>query len=121
MNDLLAIATILVSLCAAGIGALAALRGRRAGTVEYLAAAAAEVVALVLAGAVGVGMGRGADIDGPATFIGYLAALVLGMPIAVVWAVGDDTRWGGLVLTVAGVALAVIVLRMQSLWLGLSA
>lgn len=118
MNDPLAIATVVAALVAGAVGAIAALRPRRAGTVVYLAAAGAESVAVILAGAVVIGLVRGARVDGVATFLGYLLALVLVFPIAVVWAVGDDTRWGGLVLTIAGVSVAVVVLRMQTLWLG---
>jgi hypothetical protein len=121
VNDPLMIAAIVGAVASIIAGAVPTVRNRRADTATYLVAAAAEVAALALAAAVIVGLVRGADVTSLATFLGDLAVLVLALPVGVVWAVGDDTRWGGLVVSIAGLTVAVVVLRMQSLWLGFDA
>ncbi len=49
--------------------------------------------------------------DSFVTFVGYLAALFLVMPLALVLARLEPTRWGALIVTVAAVIVPVLVLR----------
>jgi hypothetical protein len=121
LNDPLTFATIVGAVAAIIAGAVPVVRGVRADGTTFVVAGAAELAALALSIAVVVGLIRGADVSGFATFLGYLAVLALALPVGVVWAVGDDTRWGGLVVSVAGLTVAVVVLRMQALWLGFDA
>ena len=51
-----------------------------------------------------------------ATFVGYLLTTVLILPIAVVWAVAEKSRWGTAVLVLAGVTIAALVLRSHQVW-----
>ncbi len=52
-----------------------------------------------------------------ATFVGYLLTTVLILPIAVVWAVAEKSRWGTAVLVLAGVTIAALVLRSHQVWM----
>jgi hypothetical protein len=53
-----------------------------------------------------------------ATFIGYLVALFLVLPLAMLLARLEPTRWGALVITVATVVVPVLILRVNQLWSG---
>ena|SRR2546423_425086 len=83
-------------------------------------AGVALVQALVVAEA-GVAVGHLANGAHPreyVTFIGYLAALFLVLPFAMLLARLEPTRWGALVVTVAAVVVPVLVLRVDQLWHG---
>ncbi|WP_278313023.1 hypothetical protein [Lolliginicoccus levis] len=55
------------------------------------------------------------DID-TLTFVLYLIGVPLILPIAVWWALGDRTRAGAGVLTIALMSVPIMVLRMYALW-----
>ncbi|WP_149359790.1 hypothetical protein [Lolliginicoccus suaedae] len=55
------------------------------------------------------------DID-TLTFVLYLVGVPLILPIAVWWALGDRTRAGAGVLTVALLSVPIMVLRMYAVW-----
>lgn len=77
-----------------------------------------EGVALVVALVVVVGLvvegGRatGAVVE----IVGYLAATLVVLPIGAALAHGERTRYGSIVLAVAGVTLAVLSLRTGQVW-----
>ena len=50
-------------------------------------------------------------------FYVYLISAVLIPPLAVFWALIERTRWSTVVLGVAAFAIAVMVVRMQQIWL----
>ena len=51
-----------------------------------------------------------------ATFVGYLAGIVL-VPVAgVLWARTERTRWAGTVLAVAAAVVGVMIWRLLQLW-----
>lgn len=52
------------------------------------------------------------------TFVGYLAASLIVLPIGAVWALAERTRWGSVVLAVACLVVPVLVLRLNQLWAG---
>jgi len=54
--------------------------------------------------------------DALATFIAYLAASVLALPIGTAWAIAEHSRSSTVVLGVVSLAVPVIVLRMGELW-----
>lgn len=56
-----------------------------------------------------------------ATFVGYLLTSVLILPIAVVWAVAEKSRWGTAVLVLAGLTIAALMLRSHQVWTASSA
>jgi hypothetical protein len=66
------------------------------------------VVLLIVAG------GRGAGAV--AEIVGYLVAVVITLPIGAALAYGERSRYGSVVLAIAGVTLAVLVLRTTQVW-----
>jgi hypothetical protein len=51
-----------------------------------------------------------------AEIVGYLIALVIALPVGAALAYGERTRYGSVVLAIAGVTLAVLVLRTTEVW-----
>jgi hypothetical protein len=81
-----------------------------------LAAVEVGLVAEVIGG--GIALARtDRDVDA-VTFVGYLAAVWLVLPVGVAWAASEKSRWGSGVLLVACLTVAVMVLRLQQLWAG---
>ena len=81
-------------------------------------AALAEVAALVQSVVAGVGLARGHEVPSTATFVGYLLGNLVVMPVAVVWAWAERTRWSGAVVAVGGLAVAVMTARLTMMWQG---
>jgi hypothetical protein len=52
------------------------------------------------------------------TFVGYLVAFFLVLPIGTALARMEPTRWGAVIVAVAAVVLPVLVLRVNQLWSG---
>jgi hypothetical protein len=68
-----------------------------------------------VAGVVNVlGVARG-EVDVP-TFIGYLIATTVVLPVGAFWALGDRSRWGAGVLAVACLSVPVMILRLNQIW-----
>jgi len=51
-----------------------------------------------------------------ATTIGYLAAVLVLIPLAWFWANTERTRWSGVVLAVAALSVLAMTLRLLQLW-----
>lgn len=73
-----------------------------------LLAALVAVVLLVVRG--------GRTVGGVAEIVGYLIALLVVLPVGAALAHGERTRYGSVVLAVAGFTLAVLVLRTAQVW-----
>ena len=116
--------TITVLTCASVL-ALAAVvvtaRDRRAGTGLFALSAVTELA--VLAQLV-VGISRlasGHQAVSAALFVAYLLGLAVVVPLAMVWARGEPSRWGPAVLAVAGLVVLVLMARLHQLWTGAGA
>jgi hypothetical protein len=72
----------------------------------------AEVVAAI------VHLVRGAHPHEYVTFIGYLIAFFLVLPLATLLAWMEPTRWGALIVTVGALVVPVLILRVNQLWSG---
>lgn len=97
-------------------GVASTLARRRIGLLHVGGAALLEVMLLVQAVLAVVQLVRGDRPADTATFLGYLAGIVL-LPVAgTLWARSEPTRWGGTVLAVAAGAVGVMVWRLQQLW-----
>lgn len=86
------------------------------GKAQLLYAAGVEVITVVqtIIGFVGLAQGfRPAEF---ATTIGYLIGIVVLIPVAWFWANVERTRFSGIVLAIAGLAVAVMTLRLLQLW-----
>lgn len=105
-----------IATIAAVWGVIAAVRRRPPGNLQFYWSFLTEL-AVIAQSVVGfVAIGRGAGPAETATGIGYLIGIVVLMPVAIWWAVVDRSRYSGLVMTVAGVAIAVMSLRLLQIW-----
>lgn len=52
------------------------------------------------------------------SFLGYLLGALLVLPLGVVFAMGERSRWAAGVLAVASLTVPVMVLRLQQIWSG---
>lgn len=83
---------------------------------QLLYAAGVEVVTVAQTIAAFVGLATGPRPAEMATTIGYLIGIVVLIPVAWFWANVERTRFSGVVLAVAGLAVAVMTLRLLQLW-----
>ena len=86
------------------------------GRAQLLYAAGVEVVTLVRTVIAFVVLAQGFRPVELATTIGYLIGVVVLIPVAWFWANVERTRFSGVVLAVAGLAVAVMTLRLLQLW-----
>jgi hypothetical protein len=52
------------------------------------------------------------------SFVGYLLGPVVILPVAVVWAAAERTRWSAGVLVVACLSVPVMIVRLGQIWAG---
>lgn len=98
------------------LGALSTALRRRIGLAHLVAAGVLELVLLAQAALAVVGLLLGERPPELATFLAYLASVVL-IPVAgVLWARTEPTRWAGTVLGTAALVVAVMVWRLLQLW-----
>jgi len=116
VNGPLALVATVALLALAAFAGLTALRDRPIGRAHLLAAAAAELAVLVLAGAALVAIAGGERPAQPATFAGYLVTAVLLVPAGVALARMEPTRWGAAILAGAALVVPVLVLRLGQVW-----
>src|SRR4051812_13932367 len=112
----LAVALIVASLglTAAALGWAALDRPIRIG---HLALAAAIEIALLVQTVVAVvRLVAGNRPESVPTFVAYLAGSLVILPLGVLWALEERTRWSSVVLAVAAVTLAVVVVRLNMVW-----
>lgn len=116
MSTPLVVAATVVALVMAAIGGLSTALRRRTGLAHLVAAGALELVLLVQTALVVADLVSGDRPPETATFLAYLTSVVL-VPVAgVLWSRTEPTRWGGTVLAVAGLVVAVMVWRLLQLW-----
>lgn len=105
-----------IAIIAAIWGVVAAITRKPPGNLQFYWSFLTElaVIAQSVVGIVAIIGGRGPAET--ATAIGYLIGIVVLMPVGIWWAVVDRSRYSGLVMTIAGVAIAVMSLRLLQLW-----
>lgn len=54
----------------------------------------------------------------PLEFWGYLITALLMPPLVIVWAIVDKTRWGTLAMGGVSLSVAVMLVRMSTIWAG---
>jgi hypothetical protein len=52
------------------------------------------------------------------SFVGYLAGPVVILPLALMWAASERTRWSGGVLAIACLSVPVMIVRLGQIWAG---
>jgi hypothetical protein len=116
VSPLLVVVTTVVAVLLALLGVAATLARRRIGLVHVAGALLLEALLVLQAVLVGLALLDGERPADPATFISYLAGVLL-VPVAgLLWARTEPTRWAGTVIAVAGGAVAVMVWRLLQLW-----
>jgi hypothetical protein len=118
MVDALSTAVIVAALLVAAYSLLTTLRDRPMGWDHLAALGVVEV--LLVAQAV-VGFVRLAGDEGPAdtaTFIGYLLGILLIPAAGAAWGMLERSRWGPAVIVVAGLATAIMTVRLGQIWDG---
>jgi hypothetical protein len=105
-----------VAVVLAVLGVISTLARRRIGLLHVAVAGVLEVLLLVQAAVAVVALAGGERPPETATFLGYLAGVVL-VPIAgVLWARTERTRWAGTVIAVAAAVVGVMIWRLLQLW-----
>lgn len=109
------LATVL-ALVLAALGALSTLTRRRTGLAHLWTAGLLEAVLLAQATVAVVRLAGGHRPAETATFLGYLASVLL-VPVAgVLWSRAERSRWAGTVIGIAALVAAVMVWRLLQLW-----
>ena len=97
-------------------GIVTAIADKPPGKAQLLFAAAVWLVTLVQSVMAGIRLAAGFSPQSPATLLGYLIGIVLLIPVAWLWANSERTRYSGLVLAVAALAVLAMTLRLLTLW-----
>ncbi len=105
-----------VAVLVALAGLVSTLARRRIGLLHLAGAAVLEVLLVVQAVVAAAALAGGQRPPETATFVGYLAGVVL-LPVAgVLWSRTEPSRWAGTVLAVASLVTAVMIWRLVQLW-----
>ena len=116
VSPFLVVVTTAVAVALALLGVAATLARRRIGLVHVAGALVLEALLVVQTVLVVIALLDGERPEDVATFVGYLAGVLL-VPVAgLLWARTERTRWAGTVIAVAGGAVAVMVWRLLKLW-----
>lgn len=110
--------TVLMIACGVllAAGLIASVMSRPPGPLLLVLAAVLEVAVLVQAVIAVVGLMQGARVDGLALFLAYTAFAIVVLPIGALFAVAEPSRWSGVVLGVASLALVVTLWRLNGMW-----
>ena len=109
-------AVIVVSLALAAYSLLMTALNRRMGGVLLIGLGLLEILLLVLIGLVVAKLADGGRPASLPTLIGYLIATPL-IPLAAgFWGALERSRWGPAVIAVAGLAAAVLIVRLHEIW-----
>lgn len=107
---------IALALVSTGWGILTAALNKPPGYAQLSAATVLELATVAQSAVAFVRIGQGAHPTEFATTIGYLIGILVLMPAAGFWALGERTRFSGLVLAVAAFAVLAMTLRLLVLW-----
>ena len=116
MIPALAYAVIVLAGVAVVWGVITAITDRPPGKAQLLFAAGVWLVTLVQSIVAAVQLVGGFQPASMATTIGYLIGIVVLIPIAWFWANVERTRFSGVVLAVAALAVLAMTLRLLALW-----
>jgi hypothetical protein len=108
---------IVAGLALAGYALLMTALNRRMGAGLLAALGVLEILLLVLVGMIVARIvGGGRPAGGLPTLIGYLIAVPLVPLAAGFWGAMERSRWGPAVIAVAGLAAAVLMVRLHEIW-----
>jgi hypothetical protein len=107
---------IVVGLALAGYALLMTALNRRMGLVLLVGLGLLEILLLVLVGLIAARLAGGGRPAGVALLIGYLIAMPIVPVAAGFWGAMERSRWGPAVIAVAGLAAAVLMVRLHEMW-----
>jgi hypothetical protein len=107
---------IVVGLALAGYSLLMTALNRRTGGVLLAWLLVLEILLLVLVGMIIAKLAGGGRPASLPTLIGYLIATPLIPLVAGFWGAVERSRWGPAVIAVAGLAAAVLMVRLHEIW-----
>jgi ABC-type Fe3+-siderophore transport system permease subunit len=118
VNDALATIIGVASLALAGWVLVPVLRNRWIDCTHVVALGVLEGALVAQAVLATVWMAQGNRPSELATFIGYLVASVIILPLAVLLSYLERTRWGSVIVMAGCVVTAVLMLRLYQVWHG---
>jgi len=116
VNEVLLAVVVGAGLVLAVLAGLAAGLGKAPGRLVVAGAAFLELLVIVLCGWSVVAMIRGERPGEFLTFILYLVGVLVVMPIAIVWAAAEPTRWSNVVIAVGALTVMAMAARMDQIW-----
>jgi hypothetical protein len=116
VNGAVPTAIIIVGLALAGYALLMTALNRRTGLGLLAVLGVLEILLLVLVGIIVARLVGGGRPAGLATLIGYLIAMPFVPVAAGLWGAMERSRWGPAVIAVAGLAAAVLMVRLHEIW-----
>ena len=117
MNGAVPTTIIVVGLALAAYALLTTARNRRVGLGLLIAIGVLEILLLILVGLIVAQLaGGGRPAGGLALLIGYLIAMPLVPVVAGFWGAMERSRWGPAVFAVAGLAAAILMVRLHEMW-----
>jgi hypothetical protein len=114
--DALVVVVYVACAALAVYGLVEMLRGRPPGAPMKYAVGATVALLVVQAAIAAARVFGGVQLAETSTFLIYLVVSICVLPIALQWANADPNRWGGGVVAVGAIGVAVAVWRLQMLW-----
>jgi bacteriorhodopsin len=115
----LAVSIMVASFVVAAWCFVAAARNRWIDWSHLIGLIVVELALLAQVVAAGVRIGGGDHPQEFATFLGYLVVSVVMLPLVAGLAFMERTRWGSVIAGAGALVVAVLVLRLQQVWLPL--
>lgn len=112
----LAVAALVLALVLAVAGLVLAALDRRPGKPLLQGVLGLQLLLLVQAGVAAFLLVGGDRPDDQGAFVGYLVVSALLLPAGLVWSFEEKSRYGTLVLAAVCAVVAVLQVRLQSLW-----
>jgi hypothetical protein len=116
VNGAVSTTVIVAGLALAGYALLTTALNRRMGLGLLVALGVLEILLLVQVGVVVARLAGGGHPASMATLIGYLIAIPVVPLAAGFWGALERSRWGPAVIAVAGLAAAVLMVRLHEIW-----
>ena len=117
MNGAVPTTIIVVGLALAGYALLMTALNRRVGLGLLVVLGVLEILLLILVGLIVAQLaGGGRPAGGLALLIGYLIAMPFVPVVAGFWGAMARSRWGPAVFAVAGLAAAILMVRLHEMW-----
>jgi hypothetical protein len=116
VNGAVATTIIVAGLALAGYALLMTALNHRMNVPMLAAVGVLEILLLVQVGIVVAKLADGERPASLATLVGYLIAAPLVPVAAAAWGLMERSRWGPAVVAIAGLAAAVLMVRLHQIW-----